>query len=119
MGEPGSPEQRRLPRVNRSFMVRYRAAGQAQGNWFVSPLRDLSSHGARFLSEQPFAVGSLLEVALVLPTMPKPILVQANVVWTKPWRIGLTELGIAFDAGDDVTRQLQASVARFLRKETR
>ena len=119
MSEPGSPEQRRLPRVNRSFMVRYRAVGHAQGNWFVSPLRDLSSHGARFLSEQPFAVGSLLEVALVLPTVSKPILVQAKIVWAKPWRVGLTELGVAFDAGDDAAQQLRASVTRFLRKETR
>ena len=109
-------EQRRVPRVNRSFMARYRVPVGGQANWLVSPLRDLSSGGARFLSEYPFQTGAFLEIALLLPASSQPIIVKAKIAWAKPWRAGLTEIGATFNISDDVIQQqLDAAVTHFLR----
>ena len=115
MNEPSRHEQRRVPRVRRSFIARYRIPSRDRTNWLVSPLRDLSSGGARFLSEYPFEVGALLEMALLLPASPQPITVKARVAWTKPWRAGLMELGVTFDVGDvAIQEQLNLAISHFL-----
>ena len=99
-------------------MVRYRPMQSGVTSWLVSPLRDLSSGGARFLSEQQFSVGDVMELQLVLPVSPQPIALKARVAWTKA-RPGTTlgELGVTFDPGDvAIQRTIDAAIAHFLKK---
>jgi Tfp pilus assembly protein PilZ len=86
----------------------------------VSPLRDLSSGGARFLSDYRFATGSILEIQLLLLGSTQPVSLKARVAWSKPARLKITELGVTFDPGDTAIQQrIDAAVAHFLsrRKE--
>ena len=91
-------ENRRTPRMARSFMLRYQPPEQSA--WLLSPLRDLSSGGARFLSEHAFTAGDLFDIQLVLPTASRPVELKVRVAWAKPWRAGLFEVGVTFDPGD-------------------
>ena len=110
-------EQRRDPRVARPFLVRYRLVGTQEG-WFVSPLRDLSSHGGRFFSECRFEIGTWLELEMQLPAAAQPVALRARVTRVKPAYLGTFELGVAFDTGDPSTQEnLDAAVAHFLRKK--
>ena len=116
----GKEEHRRAPRIARSFMFRYRCPAAGQTDWLASPLRDLSSGGARLLSEGPFVAGTTLEAQLLLPTAPQPILLQARVAWAHPTAGGLTELGVTFDPGDAaIQKRLDEAVTYFLQKEGR
>jgi hypothetical protein len=111
-------EHRQFPRISHPFMARYRLQVPEPTEWMVSPLRDLSSGGARFLSERPLAVGSMLEMRLMLPGSVTPILLKARVAWSKPAQLNMVELGVAFDPGDTAIQQsIDASVAHFLRKQ--
>ena len=116
-----SGEQRRSPRINRSFMVRYRASGTSEGaTWLISPLRELSSGGARFLSERGQAVGNVLEFQLILPMSSQPVSLKARVAWVKPGPLSMVELGVTFDPGDAAIQQMiDDAVAHFLRKKGR
>lgn len=108
-------ERRRAPRINRSFMLRYQPAGSSA--WLLSPLRNLSSKGARFLSEHPLVEGDTLEIQLVLPTATQPVSLKARVTWAKPWRAGLVEVGLTFDPGDvGVQRTIDDAVSRLLQR---
>ena len=112
MGE----EQRRAPRITRPFMIRYRRESEAA--WLVSPLRDLSSGGARFFSERPFEVGALLEAQLALPVSAQPIAVNVKVAWAKPAPLNMVEVGVTFDPGDTMLQQtIDAAVAHFLSRK--
>ena len=112
-------EQRREPRVSHGFMIRYRAADTMAG-WLVSPLRDLSRGGARFLSERPLKVGTLLDIYLVLPAAAAPVSLQAKVARTSPAPMGMVELGVAFQPTDAVSQgAINAAVARFLKRGSR
>ena len=118
----GAPheEQRKRPRISRPFLVRYRPPSQAAERWFVSPLRDLSSGGARFLSEYPFSAGNAFEMQLLLPASKQPFLLRARVTWVKPGHLGLSEIGVTFDAGDVGFQQaIDQAVAHFLGREQR
>jgi len=98
-------------------MARYRAPAGGEAGWLASPLRDLSSGGARFLSEHAFAVGSELEMQLLLPTTKDPVRLQARVAWSKPAQLGMVELGVTFDPGDTAIQQsIDAAVSHFLGK---
>ena len=109
----GEAEHRRAPRVARALMIRYQPRGNSA--WLLSSLRDLSSGGARFLSEHLFAGGEVVEVQLVLPTVSQPVPLKARVAWTKPWRAGLLEVGITFDPGDaGIQRTIDEAISRFL-----
>ncbi|MBI3321131.1 MAG: PilZ domain-containing protein [Candidatus Omnitrophica bacterium] len=111
-------EHRRGPRIPRTFVVRYRTPQSGQLSWGMSTLRDLSSSGARFLSEQPFAVGALLELKLRLPVSQQPVALQARVAWVKPAPLGMCELGVTFQLRDaESQRSLDASVAYFAGKK--
>ena len=113
-----SAEQRREPRVMHSFMVRYRATARGQTSWFVSPLRDLSSGGARFLCECLFEVGTVLDMQLLLPMSEQPVVLKARIAWAKPGPLNLTEHGVTFNPDDSrVQRVIDMAVAHFLRKQ--
>ena len=111
-------EHRRAPRITQSFMVRYRVLSSGQGTWEVSPLRDLSSGGARFLCESPFPVGTALELQLVLPSAKAPVPLQARVTWVRPGPLQLAEHGVAFGSVEaDIQQLIDTAVAHFVRKE--
>ena len=110
-------EQRRAPRLHRSFMVRYQPPGKTA--WLMSPLRDLSSGGARFLSEHAFTAGDLFEMQLVLPSTPQPVPLKARVAWAKPWRGGLLEIGVTFSPGDaGIQRTVDDAINRLLGRQS-
>ncbi|MBI2105064.1 MAG: PilZ domain-containing protein [Candidatus Omnitrophica bacterium] len=112
------PEQRRSPRAPYHLIVRYRPPGARGAAWLASPLRDLSSGGARFLSEHPFAAGDAFDIQLLLPAAPQPVWVMARVAWTKPAVMGMREVGVTFDAGDaSIQRLIDDAVARKLPDE--
>lgn len=110
------PEEHRLaPRAAAHPLVRYRPPGEPGATWLVSPLRDLSSGGARFLSEHAFAVGDAFELQLLLPVAAQPIWVRARVAWAKPGAMKMVDLGVTFDAGDAANQRLiDEAVARKL-----
>ena len=112
----GDAEHRRDPRITRGFMVRYRRP--TEHGWSVSPLRDLSSSGARFLGEQPFVLGTDLDLQLVLPLAKEPLVLQARVAWMKPGPMHLTEYGVTFQTeAPGVQEIIDVAVAHFLRKQ--
>jgi len=99
-------------------MVRYRAASGGQGAWAVSPLRDFSRGGARFVCENAFPVGTVLELQLMLPSSKTPVPLEAQVTWAKPGPINLAELGVAFSPVEAGIQQLiDTAVAHFVHKE--
>lgn len=69
----------------------------------MSPLKDLSRSGARFLCERTFAVGAVLDVKLLLPVANEPVAVMARVVWVRQRPTGLAEHGIRFALEDSST----------------
>ena len=108
-------EHRRDPRVAHGFMVRYRRPSDR--GWSVSPLRDLSSSGARFLSEQVLPVGTTLDLQLVLPTTKEPLALQARVARIIPGPMDLAEYGVIFEVNAAGVQEIVAALAHFLRKQ--
>jgi len=97
-------------------MVRYRRPPEQA--WSVSPLRDLSSSGARFLGERTFEVGTDLDCQLVLPLAKEPLILQARVAWVKPGPMNLAEYGVTFQAdAPGVQETIDVAVAHFLRQQ--
>ena len=113
-----NPEERRgAPRVAQAFIIRYRRSDISGSSWLVSPARDLSSQGARFISEHTFQSGERLDVQLTLPSSQEPVLVKARVKWIKPIQLGMVELGVAFEAEDATTREvLERAITYVLQK---
>ena len=120
--EPGTPRPRVAERVAHSFMVRYRTT-QGPSRWLVTQLTDFSRTRAWFLAENPLAVGGTLAAQLLLPASREPVSVQARVMWvrtTARGRIGLADVGVAFEAIDAKARQaVEAAVAHFVRLQQR
>ena len=108
-------EHRQAPRVVRGFMVRYRRPSDR--GWSVSPLRDLSSSGARFLSEQTFPVGTKLELRLVLPTTKEPLALQARVARIMPGPMDLAEYGVTFEVNAAGVQEIVTALAHFVHKQ--
>ena len=120
MADAPQEEQRRRPRISRPFMIRYRPSGKEQAGWLVSPLRDLSGGGARFISEYPFFAGDAFEIQLLLPASKQPVSLKARVAWVKSAHMGLSEVGVTFDPGDTGIQQaIDQAVTHFLDKQRR
>lgn len=96
-------EHRRDLRVTKGFMARYRLRGETRSEWRMSPLKDLSRSGARFLCEHTFAIGDVLDVKFLLPVANEPVAVMARVVWVRQRPAGLTEHGVLFTLEDPST----------------
>ena len=112
-----SAENRRNPRITRAFMVRYRPLTHLDFPWLVSPLKDLSSGGARFISERRLEVGDMLELQLLLPASSQPVVLKARVAWVKSASFKLVQAGVTFDCGDATIQQMiDGAVAHFLKK---
>ncbi len=109
-------ESRHAPRVAHQFMVRYRLANTGQLAWQVSPLRDFSRTGVRFIAEHPYEIGAVLELQLALPTSREPLALAGRVAWAKPAFLGTAELGVTFDNIDSGSQQMiDDAIAHFLR----
>ena len=114
------PEQRRHPRVEKSFLVRYREQGRPQSEWMMSPLKDLSLSGARFLCERRFDVGTMVDMELVLPMVREPVPVAGRVVRAKDAMAGMVDHGVAFEGVDPAHEQvIGEAVEHFLKKQRR
>ena len=114
--DEGTHDSRRDPRISHAFMVRYKPPPK-DATQLVSPLRDLSSGGARFFSEYPFQQGEEFEAQLVIPQAIQPVMVKAKVAWVKPFKMNMVEVGITFSAGDMIMQQaIDDAVAHFLKK---
>ena len=109
-------EHRRDPRIARGFLVRYRRPWER--SWSVSPLRDLSCSGARFIGECAFEVGTELELQLVLPVAKEPLVLLACVARAKPGPMNLVEYGVTFKTEEAAIQEtIDVAVAYFLRKQ--
>ena len=106
-------ERRRAIRIIHSFIVRYQSLPAAPRSWLVSTLRDFSQTGARFLCDHPFGVGETMNPQLGLPTSKEPVTLTARVVWTKPSRLDVTELGIEFTPPDERAASVITAAADF------
>ena len=114
MGE----EQRREPRVAHAFMVRYRASDPGGPTWLLSPLKDISRGGARFVSESAFAEGVMLDLQLLLPTADAPVAVAGRIAWKQPGPVQLHEYGVTFAVDDPAKQQaIDAAVHHFLKRK--
>jgi hypothetical protein len=110
-------ERRQAFRVTRRFILRYQLPTAASGEWQASPLRDVSTTGARFLSEQRLDPGARLSAVLQLGAA-RPLPLVARVMWTKPAQAGLIEVGVTFEfsrAADQ--RLLDDTVSHLLRPD--
>ena len=111
-------DKRQHSRITRGFMVRYRNGIGLEAPWFVSPLRDLSGTGARFLSECALSAGDSVALQLILPLSQQPVCVGARVTWVKPVQFRLVEVGVEFTDQEVPAQQaIDQAVQHFLRKK--
>ena len=104
-------ERRDAQRATHHIIVRYHVPG-AEG-WYVSPLRDLSRTGARFLFEGFVSVGDLLGLWIGPPMFTEPVKISARVVWHHTGyatRLPLMECGVQFE-------QLESGVRRVIEND--
>ena len=88
-------ERRKAPRVESQLLVKFKAAGDPQAKWQMTPLKDMSSGGVRFIAEAPCELGALLELQLLLPTLAAPLRLTGRVVWVRPASVPqLMEYGV-------------------------
>ena len=112
--EASSADERGRPRATQAFVVRCRARGEARPPE-VSPLRDLSATGARFLCERQFDVGATLEVELLIPTVQQPVPLVAKVVRVNGAAFGLYEHAVRFERRDSASQHaIEEAVGLFL-----
>ena len=117
MNEPQA-ERRQSPRIPHGFLVRYRLPTARGMVWRMSPLRDLSRGGARFLAEGFFEIGQWINLQLIVPNAKQPVDVSVRVVWSKPAKalLNLHEYGVVFELIQPTDRQrLEAALAPLLK----
>jgi hypothetical protein len=111
-------ERRKAPRINRRFMVKYRCPALGQTAWMVSPIKDLSATGIRFIAESAYPKDAVLELQLFLPTGTDPMPLSGVVVWAHgggPYKMG--EHGLEFASLTPAQRDaLKTATEFFLRK---
>ena len=109
-------ERRRIPRIKKAFMARYRV--QDQDDWMLSPLKDVCRHGLRFLCEREFGVGTVLNIELILPVVKEPVAITAKVVRVNKAPLGLFEHAFAFEALDPASDQaIGEAIEHLLKKQ--
>ena len=98
MSDPALPsdrERRHAPRVENQLLVKFRLP--ADEKWHMTPLKDLSATGLRFMAEVPCADGTALELQLLLPTIATPLRLAGRVSWARPASIPqLYDYGVEF-----------------------
>jgi len=63
-------EHRRAPRITHHYMLRARLVDSPEqpGAWDISTVRNISETGILFHSSRDYALGSKLEIRMILPT---------------------------------------------------
>ena len=108
-------ERRGAPRINRRFMVKYRKPGETA--WMMSPIKDMSATGIRFIGETTYQKNTVLELQLFLPTSTEPIGLSGVVKWEHGSAYTMGEHGIEFaDLTPDQRERLKVATAFFLKK---
>ena len=84
--------------------------------WVTLTALNLSAVGVRLRSADPFEPGTTLEIQLQLPSMPQPVIVCGQVVWTQMHASGVSENGVEFvDVSPEQGLQIDQLV-QFLKK---
>ena len=114
----GETERRRgAPRVAQPFMVRYRR--NATAPWRLATLKDLSREGVRFVCEEVFESGEVLELQFGLPLFLQPTQIVGRIAWKRPvfsGRLQMTEYGLCFTSlPADVRQTLDDAMQRFVK----
>lgn len=65
--------KRAHPRINWSFIARYRPKDDASSGWEASTVKDISEGGCFFHSKTPYKIGDVLDVLIQFPALPKPM----------------------------------------------
>ncbi len=76
-------EERRAQRVERLFLVRYQCPSIGEMDWEISPIRNLSGTGLRFLAESDYPIGVILDLRLQVPTVEQPLVVPPTIIWKR------------------------------------
>lgn len=87
MGTPES-EQRRAPRIVHHYMLRAKKVDSPDqpGEWDFSTVRNISETGILFHSSRDYALGSKLEIRMILPTVQENCTCWGTVVRCLPAR---------------------------------
>lgn len=110
-------ERRRSPRIDRRFMVKYRCPSRGQAQWMMSPIKNISSSGVRFIGETGYPTGVVLELLLHLPTSTEAVPVNGVVVWQRGGAMQLTEHGVQFVSASAAAKQQIQQALEFLLKK--
>lgn len=92
-----SPEQerRQFPRIESQLLVKFRFLNEDK--WQMTPLKDISASGIRFMAERSCDAGAGLELQLLLPTVAAPLRLGGRVNWVRPASIAhLFDYGVEF-----------------------
>ena len=114
-------DKRKDLRRQREFLVWYRCSTDDAALWGVSPLRDISKSGVRFLSEQSFEVGTDLTLRFLFPFSTQTLIVPARVAWVKvaqmkTWQ--LMECGVTFHVtAPELQSQIDRVIEQFLGRQ--
>jgi hypothetical protein len=87
----GKIEKRIFSRHNTSLKIRYKVSSGEEG---VSYVKDIGRGGIRLFLNNPFRIGTLLNIEIKLPFDITPILAKGSVVWTDEDE---SDAGISFD----------------------
>jgi len=110
-------ERRKDTRIEKHFMVHYKPAKEEGGSWRMSPLKDISKNGARFLYEGDCAMGEQLILELHMPANPAAQRIKATVVRIQETDNRWAEIGVSFNEIDEKTQNdINAIVNWFLKK---
>lgn len=83
-----SKEEKRIhPRYDTSLRIKYYKHPSDEGTSWV---KDISRGGIRLFLNNPFEIGTLLEIEINLPYDTRPVLAQSNVIWTEENDAGLS-----------------------------
>ncbi|MBN1586617.1 MAG: PilZ domain-containing protein [Candidatus Omnitrophica bacterium] len=89
-----SSDRRRATRFHKALTLHYRLHG-GEGEWKMVLLANLSTNGARFMSEDAFEVDTLLECLIGLPSAQR-VEAIGRVVWNKKLGTQFVDYGVQF-----------------------
>ena len=102
IGKKAAEGERRIhPRYSTSLRVKYYKPPLEEG---ISWIKDISRGGIRVFLDNPFKIGTLLEIEISLPYDTQPVFAQSNIVWARE-----NDAGLSFSEvdQDDINRIFQ------------
>ena len=104
-------DRRQFPRISEMVDVKYRIAGDLASSWVSVTTTNLSAGGMRFRNVTPLEPNTQLILQFTLPGTPKPISVNAMVIWKEMQASGVSESGVEFaDLKENERRQVDQFV---------